>query len=74
MLTYFKTTDIILAATLKSNSIKLVTIEKTRNKGTFIFNNVPSTMVTDFDLGKLLVEPVSFNSAVKALTTAVKRM
>jgi len=70
----FKTDDIVLAATLKSNNITLVTIEKHGNKGTFIFDSVPAMMVTNYDLGKLLVEPVTFNSNIKSLTTAVRRM
>lgn len=71
---FFKTDDIVLAATLKCHGITLITIEKRGNKGTFIFENVPAMMVTNYDLGKLTVEPITFNTNVKALTTAVRRM
>jgi hypothetical protein len=71
---YFKTDDIVLAATLKSNGIILITIEKRGNKGTFIFDNVPAMLVTNYDLGKTTVEPIAFNANIKALTTAVRRM
>lgn len=74
MPSFFKTDDIVLAATLKCNGITLVTIEKRGNKGTFIFDNVPAIMVTNYDLGKLTVEPITFNTNIKALTTAVRRM
>jgi len=69
----FKTTDIVLAATLKVLGYSLVEIEKNGNKGTFCFGGIPSEVVTDYDLGKLLVEPSAFNSAIKALTTAARR-
>ena len=44
------------------------------NKGTFVFANVDETFVTEYDLGKTRVEPVSFNNAIKQLTTSVRRM
>lgn len=74
MPSFFKTDDIVLAATLKCNNVTMVTIEKRGDKGTFIFDNVPAMLVTNYDLGKTTVEPISFNSNIKALTTAVRRM
>jgi hypothetical protein len=67
------TSDIVLAATLKVKSFQLDRIEKNGNKGTFIFNDIPASVIEEYDLGKCLVEPVSFNNAVKALTTATRR-
>jgi hypothetical protein len=69
-----ETQDIVLAATLKVLGYRLDTIEKIGNKGIFFFNDVEDSVVNDYDLGNLKVEPVSFNSAIKALTTASRRI
>jgi hypothetical protein len=69
-----ETQDIVLAATLKVLGYRLDTIQKVGNKGIFFFNDVDESVITDYDLGNLKVEPVSFNSAIKALTTASRRM
>lgn len=68
-----ETQDIVLAATLKVLGYRLDTIEKVGNKGIFFFNDVDVNVVNDYDRGNLKVEPVSFNSAIKALTTASRR-
>jgi hypothetical protein len=68
------TQDIVLAAALKVKGFKLDHIEKVGNKGIFFFNEVDDEVIKEYDLGKLLVEPVAFNSAIKALTTASRRM
>ena len=72
--TDIQTQDIVLAASLKSLGYRLETIEKVGNKGIFFFNDVNSDIIQDYDLGNLLVEPISFNSAIKALTTASRRI
>jgi hypothetical protein len=69
----FETQDIVLAATLKVFGFKLDRIEKTGNKGTFIFSDVTPSVVIDFDTGNCKVEPIAFNNAIKALTTATRR-
>lgn len=69
-----ETQDIVLAATLKVMGYRLETIQKIGNKGIFFFSNVDEEIVKDYDLGNLSVEPVSFNSAIKALTTASRRI
>lgn len=69
-----ETQDIVLAAALKVLGYRLDTIEKVGNKGIFFFSNVDETVVNDYDLGNLKVEPISFNSAIKALTTASRRI
>ena len=71
---FYKTTDIILAACLRLNDYDMVMIEKEGNKGTFVFTNVDLDFVTDYDLGKVRVEPVAFNNTIKQLTTSVRRM
>lgn len=71
----YKTSDIVLAACLKVNGYELSTIEKvTATKGNFVFLNVPQAFIKSYDLGKVLVEPVAFNNAVKQLTTSARRM
>ena len=69
----YKTSDIVLAASLKVMGYKLLDIEKQGNKGTFHFEAVDDSVINDYDLGQLLVEPVGFNNAIKALTTAARR-
>lgn len=69
-----ETHDIILAATLKVKGCELDRIHKNGNQGTFCFTNVDEAILNEFNLGRSLVEPLSFNNAVKALTTAVRRM
>jgi len=70
----YSTTDIILAAVLKVKGYKLQNIDVRGNKGTFNFEDVPESIVLEYDLGSLQVEPVSFNNAIKALTTSCRRM
>jgi len=71
---FYKTTDIILAACLRLNGYDLMSIEKDGNKGTFVFVDVDPQFVAEYDLGKMQVEPVSFNNMIKQLTTSVRRM
>lgn len=70
----FKTTDINLASVLKLKGYTLTDIERNGNKGTFVFLGVKDDDVKEFDLGKTLVEPVTFNNTIKQLTTSVRRM
>ena len=71
---HIETSDIVLAASLKVKGYKLDRIEKQGNRGVFCFADVEDNALTEFDLGKTLVEPVSFNNAIKALTTATRRI
>lgn len=73
MTTSIDTSDIVLAATLKVKGYRLDRIEKQGNRGVFCFNSVDTEVLSDFDLGKALVEPISFNTAIKSLTTAARR-
>ena len=72
--TSIETSDIILAATLKVKGFKLDKIEKQGSRGIFCFSEVDIDILTEFDLGKCLVEPVAFNNSVKSLTTATRRI
>ena len=67
------TTDIVLAAYLKTRGYRLIEIQKLGNKGTFIFADVSEELIMAYDLGSALVEPKALNSEIKALTTAVRR-
>lgn len=71
---HIETSDIVLAATLKVQGYKLDRIEKQGNRGTFCFSDVDDSVLNEFDLGKSMVEPVAFNNAIKALTTATRRI
>lgn len=73
-LAVYKTTDIVLAAYLKISGCKMTEIEKHGQKGTFVFKDVPENLISTYDLGEALVEPVAFNNAIKQLTTSVKRI
>lgn len=68
------TSDIVLAAMLKVSGQRLDRIEKQGNRGIFCFSDVEETILNEFDLGQSLVEPVAFNNAIKALTTATRRI
>ena len=70
---YFETTDIILAAFLKTKNYRLIEIQKNGNKGTFVFDHVPETVINEYDLGQATVEPKSLNNEIKALTIAARR-
>lgn len=70
----YKTSDIVLAAFLRLSGCQMAGIEKQGQKGTFVFTNVSDSLVVDYDLGNARVEPVSFNNAIKQLTTSVRRM
>lgn len=70
----YKTSDIVLAASLKVSGYPLDDIELSGTKGIFVFNQVDKDFLLDFDLGKIQVEPVIFNNTIKQLTTSVRRM
>lgn len=72
-MTDLQTTDIVLAAYLKLKGFKLTNIIKHGNKGTFVFDDVPETVVNEYDLGQALIEPRALNSEIKALTTSARR-
>lgn len=71
---HVETSDIILAATLKVKGYRLDRIEKDGRRGVFCFADVHTSTLAEFNLGKALVEPNALSSAIKALTTATKRI
>ena len=71
----FKTSDIVLASCLKMNNCKLENIQvDATGRGTFVFTSVEDSLIQEFDLGNMLVDPVAFNNTIKQLTTAVRRL
>jgi len=74
ILASYETSDIILASVFKTQGFKLDEITLNGNKGIFKFLNIDRQILLDFDMGKILVEPVAFNNSIKSLTTAVRRL
>lgn len=74
MTTVYKTTDIVLAACLRVSGFIMKQIEVAGTRGTFVFEDVSSDFLTEYDLGKTCIEPVAFNNTIKQLTTSVRRM
>lgn len=72
--TEITTHDIVLAATLKVFGFKMTRLEKQGNKGIFTFSSVDAEILKEYDLGNLKVEPITFHAAVKALTSASRRI
>lgn len=70
----YRTTDIVLAASLRVSGFQMSTIEVVGNRGTFVFTNVEQKFLTEYDLGNVMVEPIAFNNQIKQLTTSVRRM
>lgn len=70
----YKTTDIVLAASLKVSGYSMTSIELQGTKGVFVFEGVDAEYLLDFDLTKIRVEPMLFNNTIKQLTTSVRRM
>lgn len=73
MIETFETSDIVLAAYLKTRGLCLENIIKTGNKGVFVFYDIDEKVINDYDFGQASVEPRSLNNEIKALTTAVRR-
>lgn len=71
---HVETSDIVLAATLKVKGFRLERIEKDGKRGIFCFADVETRVLNEYNLGQSMVEPQSFNNAIKALTTATKRI
>lgn len=70
----YSTTDIILAAVLKLKGYKLLRIDMTGSRGTFVFEDIDERIIISFDMGSVLVEPTAFNGTIKQLSTATRRM
>lgn len=69
----FKTADIVLASYLKSIGHTMIEIERQGNRGTFVFTDIPRTIISEYDLGKARAEPRALSAEIRALTTAARR-
>lgn len=69
----YATSDIVLAAYLKTCGVNMIRIDKVGHKGTFIFSDDAFAHLTTYDTGNAQVEPISFNNTVRQLTTACRR-
>lgn len=69
----YKTSDIVLASTLKVKGFVLSGVELQGTRGVFVFEGVDQSILDDFDLGLVMVEPNQYHQAVKQLTTIVRR-
>ncbi len=69
-----ETSDIVLAAAMRCAGYSLDRIEKNGARGVFCFLDVHEEFLTAYDLGQVKVEPQAFNSNIKQLTTATRRM
>lgn len=75
----YGTSDIVLAAALKMQGysldrISVTTLPSGLKRGVFHFVDVDDNNLFDFDAGKFLVEPIAFNSEIRALNAAIKRL
>ena len=74
----YGTSDIVLAAALRMQGatlerISITTLPSGAKRGVFHFADVDDADLIAFDSGKFMVEPVTFNSEVRALNAAIKR-
>ena len=75
----YGTSDIVLAASLKMNGarlerIALTTLPSGTKRGVFYFCDVSSEDLNSFDAGRFMVEPIAFNSEIRALNAAIRRI
>jgi hypothetical protein len=70
----YRTTDIVLAATLKCRGNVLEKIDIDGKRGIFHFSGVDTEFLDSFNTGKVMVEPCAFHSEVRSLTQALSRM
>lgn len=69
----FKTSDIVLAATLRVKGYALTAVETTGSRGIFVFEGVDDSILDHFNLGEVVVEPNIFHQSVKQLTALARR-
>lgn len=73
ILSEFKTSDLVIAAVLKTSGKELTTIEMKGMRGIFVFKDVEQSFLNDIDMGNVLVEPNDFHNTTKQLTSIVRR-
>ena len=77
--TTYGTSDIVLAASLKMHGAQLQRISITSlpsgaKRGVFHFADINDEDLFAFDAGNFMVEPISFNSEIRALNASIRRM
>lgn len=75
----YGTSDIVLAATLKMHGcpldhISITALPSGAKRGVFHFREVDDADLIAFDTGQFSVEPIAFNSEIRALNGAIKRL
>lgn len=73
----FKTNNLTLAATLCVKGYRLAQVEiepGTTTRGVFEFDEIPEHLIEEYDYGKSLVEPASFQMEIRRLTTLTRRV
>lgn len=73
ILSEFKTSDLVIAAVLKTSGKELTSIEMRGMRGIFVFKDVEQSFLNDIDMGNVLVEPNDFHNTTKQLTSIVRR-
>ena len=70
----FKTTDIVMAAYLKSNGVPLLRFDTEFNRTTFVFNaeDADEQLIQDYALGNGKVEPFIFYNTINQLKHTIK--
>ena len=68
-----KTTDITLAATLRTIGYPLQDLYTEGRRGYFVFENIPTHEIDAYEMGRLLVEPTAFHNNVKQLSEIIKK-
>ena len=68
----FTSTDMCLVAALAFMGYPLIRFDKFQNKATF-YLEAPKSMLKQYDLGQLRVEPNEFSGIIRRLSAAVKR-
>ena len=72
----YETSDLTLAAALRAYDVPLdrIVLTAEKKRGVFCFLNVDITLLEQYDLQQLRVEPFAFHNMIVALSTAVKRL
>lgn len=73
LLTQYQTTHVPLAAYLSCKGCQIKTIESYGGRGTFHFEFVPRSHITDFNNGSAAVEPGAFALKMNQLIQTAKR-
>lgn len=68
----YETSDITLAAYLKTQGCTIEKITTVGKRGTFHFTDVDANTIVDYNLGNAQVEPVTFHASIRQLTQACK--